>query len=236
MKESMREMLTNRILTGLPDAEFVRLIPMLEPVSLEAGRRLGGPAEMTRHVYFPEDAVVSYQADMQDGKSAEVGMVGREGVAGLPALFGARPAAHASSVAVRGSALRARVEELGREMQCSDALRHALLSYAGDFLTQVAQRSACNALHLTEQRLAVWLLLLTERLGVESFEITQERISQHLGVRRAGVSVIAGDMQDRGIIGYTRGRLRVLDRAALERTACECYAAMSTHGRERITA
>ncbi|HEX8073037.1 MAG TPA: Crp/Fnr family transcriptional regulator [Pyrinomonadaceae bacterium] len=223
----MKEMLTNKILTGLPDAEFARLMPLLEPVSLTPGARLIGADEVVRFVYFPEDAVISCHADMQDGKSAEVAMIGKDGLTGLPWLLGARPAAHSLNVAVGGSALRVRRAELERELQRGAALRQALLTYAGEYVTQVAQRAACAVLHRTEQRLAVWLLLVTERLDGEAVEITQERIAQHLGVRRAGVTVIAGELQQQGVISYSRGSLRVVSREALEAVACECYGALA---------
>jgi len=232
----MKEMLTNELLRGLPDVEFVRLMPALEPVSLSAGERLSSAGEPARFVYFPEGSIISSHADMQDGKSAEVAMVGRDGLAGLTGLLSARPASCAMNVSVGGSALRARREELLRELHRSEGFRRALLSYAGDYITQLSQRAACNTLHRTEQRFAVWLLMLTERLGTDAVEITQERIAHHLGVRRAGVSVIAGDLQQRGVISYTRGSLRVVDRRALESVACECYSAMSTHGRAGVAA
>ncbi len=229
----MKEMLTNKILTGLPDEEFVRLMPLLEPVSLYVGQCLVHAGEVQHFVYFPESAIVSSHAYMQDGKSAEVGMVGKDGVTGLPALLGSHIAAQSLDVTIAGSALKMRKEDFDEELQRSESLRQALLNYAGDYITQVSQRSACAILHRMEQRLAVWLLMLTDRLGGDAIEITQERISQHLGVRRAGITVVAGELQDRGAIRYTRGNLRVVNRSALELSACECYAAMTQHGQNR---
>jgi CRP-like cAMP-binding protein len=223
----MKEMLTNKILTGLPDADFARLMPMLEPVSLSVGERLGGAGDMPRFFYFPESSVVSCHAEMHDGKSAEVALVGFDGVVGLPALLGASRAPHSTDVSVAGTALRVRRDEFERELQCGEALRNALLSYAGEYLLQVSQRSACAVLHRMEQRMAVWLLLLKDRLDGDTVEITQERIAHHLGTRRAGVTEIACALQRAGVISYTRGHLNVADRQALEAVACECYAAMS---------
>jgi CRP-like cAMP-binding protein len=119
-----------------------------------------------------------------------------------------------------------------RELRGSEALRQSLLEYAGEYFAQVLQRAACPVLHRMEQRLAVWLLLLTDRIGADDIEITHERMAEHLGVRRAGVTAIAGGLQSRGIISYTRGRLRVLDRQALETVACECYSALTSMGRQ----
>jgi CRP-like cAMP-binding protein len=223
----MKEMLTNKILTGLPDAEYMRLMPFLEPVSLPAGERLAESGEIARFVYFPEDAIISCHADMQDGKSAEVGMVGLEGLAGLTSLLSPRPSAHSLNVTIAGSALRMKKTEFERELQRGEGLRQSLFAYAVEYLTQVSQRSACAILHRMEQRFAVWLLMLIDRLKTDTVELTQERIAQHLGVRRAGVSVVASEMQALGAISYTRGSLRVIDRRALEIIACECYGALT---------
>jgi CRP-like cAMP-binding protein len=228
----MKEMLSNRILTGLPADDFARLVPGLEPVSLSAGETLSEPCEPPRFVYFPEGSVVSFHAVMADGKSAEVGMVGKEGFAGLPSLLGQHSPTHVLGVTTSGSALRMRAQSVEQEMARGEALRDSLIAYAGQYLAQVSQRAACNVLHRMEQRFAVWLLMLTDRLGGEALDITQERISQHLGVRRAGVSVVAGELQNRGILAYARGSLRVIDRAALEAVACECYPSLCGVGRQ----
>lgn len=227
-------MLTNRILTTLSDADFARLMPLLEPVSLTAGERLAEIGETARFIYFPENSIISYQADMQDGKSAEVAMVGKDGMAGLPSLLNSSSAPHSLNVAVAGSALRVKKEEFERELEHGEGLRQLLLAYAGEYVTQVAQRAACAILHRMEQRLAVWLLLLTARVGSDTIEMTQERIAHHLGVRRAGVTEIAGKLQHQGVISYTRGNLRVVNPQALETVACECYGAL-TGARQRNT-
>jgi CRP-like cAMP-binding protein len=228
----MKEMLTNKILTGLSDAEFTRLMPLLEPVTLHAGQRLSEAGEKAGSVYFPENSVISCHADMRDGKTAEVGMVGRDGVAGLSALLGHVPAAHSASVSVAGSALRVGREEFERELERAEGLRQSLLAYSAEYLTQVSQRAACAVLHKLEQRLAVWLLLLADRLDSDTIEITQERIAHYLGVRRAGVTVVAAQMQAAGAISNTRGSVRVADRQALEAIACECYAALAAGRRQ----
>jgi len=223
----MKEMLTNKILTGLPDAEFARLMPLLEPVSLSAGERLSETGETARFIYFPENSIISCQADMKDGKSAEVGMVGFEGVAGISSLLGSRPVAHSLNVSVSGSALRVRKDDFEQEILRGDGIKQSLLAYAGEYITQIAQRSACAALHRLEQRFAVWMLLVIDRLDADVIQITQERIAQHLGVRRAGVTEAAGQLQDAGAISYTRGSLRLTDRQTLEAVACECYGALA---------
>lgn len=223
----VNELLSNRILTALQGEEFERLVPHLEPVSLAAGQTLFAQGEPACHLLFPENCVVSALCGMQDGKSVEVGMIGREGVAGLGALFGPEPARQEASVTVGGSALRARVEDVRRELGRAATLRQLLERYSVEYTAHVSQRSACSALHSVQKRLAVWLLLLTERLDSAAVEMTHERIAAHLGVRRAGVTVIVGALQDKGVVTNSRGSIRVVDRAALEGVACECYWALA---------
>jgi len=224
-------MLSNRILNQLPQADIERLLPSLEPVSLAAGERLTETGEIAPFVYFPENSIISCQADMQDGKSAEVGMVGKDGVAGLPALFGSRPSVHSLTVTIAGSALRLRREVLERELSRGKGLQQTLARYVGDYVAQVGQRAACAILHRMEQRFAVWLLMVTDRLDSAGVEITQERIAEHLGVRRAGIAVVAHELQMLGAIAYTRGHLRVVNRPLLEKVACECYGALAVGAR-----
>ncbi|HEV2705474.1 MAG TPA: Crp/Fnr family transcriptional regulator [Pyrinomonadaceae bacterium] len=223
----MKEMLSNRILTVLPAEDFSRLLPFLEPVSLSLGERLMGSGEVAQFVYFPESTILSSHSDMQDGKSVEVGMIGKDGVAGLSAIFGPAQSIHSLNVNIPGSALRMNAHDFQQEFERTPALRRTVLNYAGQYIAQVSQRSACGILHRTEQRLAVWLLMLTERLDSDTVEITQERIAEHLGVRRAGITVIAGELQTRGIIANSRGSLRIIDRRALEAISCECYHSLS---------
>lgn len=225
----MKEMLSNRILNQLPLNEFARLMPLLEPVSLSSGDRIAETGEDGHFVYFPENSIISCQADMQDGKSAEVGMVGKDGVAGLPALFGSRPAVHSLTVAIGGGALRLRKEDLERELRRGDGLQETLAPYLSDYVMQVAQRAACAILHRMEQRFAVWLLMISDRLDISVIETTQERIAQHLGVRRAGITVVARELQFIGAISYSRGHLRIANRQLLEKVACECYGALAVN-------
>jgi CRP-like cAMP-binding protein len=174
-------------------------------------------------IYFPESCVLSCQAEMRDGKSAEVGMIGFEGMAGITAVVGSVPAVHSLNVSFGGSALRVSTDDFKREILRSDGVQQSLLAYAGEYLTQVSQRSACAVFHTIEQRFAVWLLLLIDRIKDDVIQITQERIAEHLGVRRAGVTVVAAGMQDAGAISYKRKNLRINDRQIIEAIACECY-------------
>jgi CRP-like cAMP-binding protein len=230
----LKHMLTNKILTGLRDAEFTHLMPFLQPVALSAGERLSEAGETMRFIYFPESSVLSCRAEMQDGKSAEVGMIGFEGMAGITALLGSLPAVHSISVSVGGSALKVSTDDFNREALRGDGVQQSLLAYASEYITQISQRSACAVFHTIEQRFAVWLLLLIDRVKDDVIQITQERIAEHLGVRRAGVTVAAGAMQDAGAISYRRGNLRVIDRQMIESIACECYGTLAV-GRQQTT-
>ena len=151
----MKQMLTNKILTRLRDAEFTHLMPLLQPVSLSAGERLSEAGEAMRFVYFPESSVLSCQAEMQDGKSAEVGMIGFEGMAGITAVVGSLPAVHSLKVSIGGSALRVSTDDFKREIQRGDGVQQSLLAYAAEYVTQISQRSACAVFHTVEQRFAV---------------------------------------------------------------------------------
>jgi CRP-like cAMP-binding protein len=223
----MKEMLTNKILSRLPDAQFANLMPLLEPVSLSGGERLSEAGEAARFIYFPESCVISCQANMQDGKSAEVGMIGFEGVADITALVRSGPAVHSLNVSIGGSALRVKKDVLQDEVLGSEGLQQSFLNYAAEYVTQLSQRSACAVFHLLEQRFAVWLLLLADRTGDAQIQMTQERTADHLGVRRAGVTVVAAHMQAAGAISYRRGNLRITNRGMLEAMACECYGTLA---------
>lgn len=225
----MKELPGNKILNRLPDSEFASLMRLLEPVSLQPSERLAEPGELAPFLYFPENSIISCQADMQDGKSAEVGMVGKEGVAGLPPLFGPRPTVHSLSVAIAGNALRLPTVVLEQELNRGNGLQETMTRYVFDYMTQVAQRAACAILHRMEQRFALWLLMVSDRLGTNAVETTQERIAHHLGVRRAGITVVAGELQIIGAINYRRGNLRIIDRTLLQKVACECYGALAGH-------
>jgi CRP-like cAMP-binding protein len=223
----MKQMLTNKILTGLRDAEFTRLMPFLQPVSLSAGERLSEAGEIMPFIYFPESSVLSCRAEMQDGKSAEVAMIGFEGMAGITAVVSSLPAVHSLNVSVGGSALRVSTADFKRELLRGDGIQQSLLTYAGEYITQISQRSACAVFHTIEQRFAVWLLLVIDRVKEDVIQITQERIAEHLGVRRAGVTMAAAAMQDAGAISYKRGNLRINDRQMIEAIACECYGTLA---------
>lgn len=221
--DSLNLLLANRLLSALPPEDFARLFPYLEPVSLTAGEVLYKFDEEMRYAYFPETAVVSHLHILSEGAMTEADMVGREGMTGLSAVFNVPPPSYVSEVALSGSALRARVDVLRQEFARGGAFQQLLLRYAAARIALLSRRAICNGNHHVEERLCTWLLMVHDRAGDQPLALTHERISRHLGTRRAGVTGAAMALRDRGVIDYTRGHIRVTDREALEAAACECY-------------
>jgi len=224
--DSLNELLTNKLLSALPPEEFSRLFPHLEPVSLAAGEMLYKLDARMRFAYFPETAVVSHLHILAEGGMTEADMVGREGMTGLSALFDAPTPSYLTEVALAGSALRIRVDVLRQEFARGGVLQQLLLRHASARIALLSRRAVCNGNHHVEERLCAWLLMMHDRAGDTPLALTHERISRHLGTRRAGVTSAATILRDRGIIGYTRGHIRILDREQLEAAACECYPAV----------
>ena len=224
--DALNLLLTNRLLSALPAEDFARLFPHLEPVSLAAGQQLYKLDEEVRYAYFPETAVVSHLYILSEGGMTEADMVGREGMTGLSAVFDVPPPSYLSEVALAGSALRARVEVLRQEFARGGAFQQILVRYAAARIALLSRRAVCNGNHRVEERLCTWLLMMHDRAGDHPLTLTHERISRHLGTRRAGVTSAATVLRDRGVIDYRRGRIRIADREALEAAACECYPAV----------
>jgi CRP-like cAMP-binding protein len=181
------------------------------------------PDEPITAVHFPETGWVSMLATLDNGDAAEVGLVGREGMVGLPLLLGTDRSPFEAMVQAGGNALRLSAEAFGQALDHSAALRTMLLRYTLAFNVQVAQTAACNGRHQIEQRLARWMLMAHDRSEGDGFPMTHEFLSMMLGVRRAGVTVAAGVLQRAGLIRYERGRMTVTDRDGLEAGACDCY-------------
>ena len=219
-------LLANRLLCALPAEELSRLFPHLEPVSLAAGEVLYKLDAEMRYAYFPETAVVSHLYVLTEGGMTEADMVGREGMTGLSAVFNVPPPSYVSEVALSGSALRARVDVLRQEFARGAAVQRVLVGYAAARIALLSRRAVCNGNHRVEERLCAWLLMMHDRAGDQPLALTHERISRHLGTRRAGVTSAATLLRDRGVIDYTRGRISITDREALEAAACECYPAV----------
>jgi CRP-like cAMP-binding protein len=225
-----RDATKNRLLSALRPDDFAWLEPHLERVTLASGQVLAEPRVPLANVYFPETAVLSLVNRMADGSAVEVGTVGSEGMAGVPAFLGAEAGESQILCQIPGAALRAPAAVITAAGDARPDLRHLLNRYTQAYLTQVAQTAACNRVHAIEQRCARWLLATHDRVGgAAGFALKQEFLAVMLGVRRAGVSVAAGALQDAGLIRYRRGGVRVLDRVGLERAACECYGIVRRH-------
>jgi CRP-like cAMP-binding protein len=218
-----RAPVANRLLAALPRKEYQRLLPELEQVTMPFASVLYQSGERIRHVYFPNDSIVSLLAEVADRSTLEVGIVGNEGVAGIPVFMGADASRHRAIVQGSGTAMRLRASALRKESAHAGPLHRLLHRYAHSLLTQVSQSAACNRFHVVDARLARWLLMTGDRLGADEFRLTQDFISNMLGVRREGVNKAAGVLQKNGLITYSRGCLKILDRAGLESVSCECY-------------
>lgn len=207
----------------LPPAECERLFPHLELVPMAVGEVLYESRTRFHHVYFPADCIVSLLYVMEDGASAEIAVVGPEGVVGIALFMGGDTTPSRGVVRNAGHAYRLPGQLLQREFSRSGALQHLLLRYTQALLTQMAQTQACNRHHSIDQQLCRWLLLSLDRLPGNRMKMTQDQIAGLLGVRREGVTVAAGKLQKAGLIEYARGHIVVLNRAGLERRTCECY-------------
>ena len=213
----------NMLLAALPGGEYTRLIPRLERVSISMGRVVRRPGEPIRYVYFPETAVFSIVSTMKNGSSVEVSTVGREGMLGVRTLFGAVATPDQTVVQVTGTALRMSVEAMRDELRSGSSLQGLLLLYSQAALTQARQSAACKNFHSVEKRLANWLLTSDDYVESSEIVLTQNQIAQVIGSRVAGVSEAAGKLQRAGLISYSRGHIRVLNRESLKAAACECY-------------
>jgi CRP-like cAMP-binding protein len=213
----------NRLLAALPPEALAQLWPSLEPVELPLRQVLHAPGEPITAVYFPETGYVSMLAYMEDGDAAEVGLIGHEGFVGLPVLLGADHDDLEAMVQSPGTVLRMDAQAFRKELERSPALHTLLLRYALVHHGQVARTAACNGRHHTDQRLARWLLMAHDRAKEDEFPMTHEFLGMMLGVRRAGITVAAGQLQKAGFIRYERGCIEVTDRPGLESVACECY-------------
>ncbi|HEX8843636.1 MAG TPA: Crp/Fnr family transcriptional regulator [Pyrinomonadaceae bacterium] len=211
----------NRILAALSLQEFERLAPHLEPVSLSLSQVLFMPEDQLQYAYLPTNSIISLLTDLEDGSGMEVGLVGKEGIAGVSAFLGGRET-KVATVQGEGEALRIRAEKLREEFHRGEALQTLLLRYTHALMTQISQSVVCNARHPIEGRLARWLLMYSDR-SKDDFFLTHEFMANMLGVRRAGVSTVANKLQKMGFIRYHRGQVTILDRKGLEDFACECY-------------
>ncbi|MEH2222350.1 Crp/Fnr family transcriptional regulator [Nostoc sp.] len=213
----------NKLLAALPDSDYQRLFPYLKLVPLQVQQILYEAGEPITQVYFPDKAVVSIVTTMEDGSTAEVGIVSNEGMVGIPVILGDNTTTTTAFVQVAGAAMQMNADVFRAEFNRSEAIQTLLLCYVQAVYSELAQGAACNRLHTLEERLARWLLTVSDRLESEDFPLTHEFISQMLGVRRSGVTVAASTLSRAGMIAYQRGHISILNRENLEATSCECY-------------
>jgi CRP-like cAMP-binding protein len=216
----------NHLLAALSPAEFKRVVPRLERVPLPLGSVIYESGGAQGHVYFLASGIVSLLYVMNDGSSAEIAVVGNEGVVGIPLFMGGETTPSRAVVQSSGSAYRLEAAVIKAEFARGGSLQRLLLRYTQALITQMTQTAACNRHHVLEQQLCRWLLLSLDRLPSSELVMTQQLIANMLGVRREGVTAAAGRLQADGLITYRRGRINVLDRAKLEGRVCECYAAV----------
>jgi CRP-like cAMP-binding protein len=214
----------NWLLSALADSEWQRIAAHLEPVDLRLGQMLFDSGGKPSHVYFPTTAIVSLLYVMENGASAEIAVVGNEGLVGISLFMGGQSTSSQAVVQAAGGGFRLPAAVLMEEFNRGGPVLHLLLRYTQALITQMAQTSVCNRHHALDQQMCRWLLLTLDRLHSSELVMTQELLSNILGVRRASISDAAGQLQKDGLIRYERGHISVLDRVAIERRSCECYA------------
>jgi len=214
----------NKLLAALPEADWARLGPHLQPVRMLLGEVLYEPGVPFGQVYFPTTAIISILCVLASGGSAEIAIVGNDGVVGVSSFMGGASTPSRAVVQSQGKAYQLNGPTLREEFHRGGPLQRLLLRYTQSLLTQMAQTAVCNRHHTIDQQLCRWLLLSLDRLESDTLSMTQELIANMLGVRREGVTAAAGKLQGAGLIDYRRGSIKVLDRAGIQRRCCECYA------------
>lgn len=215
--------IANRLLAALPTEEYERLLPKLTQIPLTYAETIYEPGEVIRYVYFPMSGIISLLAAVGRRSTLEVGIVGNEGMVGLSVFLGVETSSSRAVVQGTGSAMRINAADFQKECEKGGALPRLLQRFAHSLLTQISQSAACYRFHLIEARLARWLLMTRDRMEQDEFKITQDFLSNMLGVRREAVNKAAAFFQQKEIINYTRGNVSINNRAGLEAAACECY-------------
>lgn len=218
----------NHLLAALPIAEFDRLSPHLELVAMPLGEALYESGGRLEHVYFPTTSIVSLLYVLENGASAEIAVVGNEGILGISLFMGGETTPSRAVVQSAGHGYRLQANFIQEEFSRAGPVLKILLRYTQALITQMTQTAVCNRHHSVEQQLCRWLLLSLDRLPTDNLTMTQELIANMLGVRREGVTAAAGHLQQAGLIRYSRGHITVLDRPGLEQAVCECYAVVKT--------
>jgi CRP-like cAMP-binding protein len=218
----------NRLLASLPSEEYKALQPYMEQVSLSHGQPIILPYEPIPFIYFPLNSLLSLVTVMEDGSTVEAGAIGREGMAGLPILLDADTTPSQTLTQIPGQAVRVKAEILKEAFDAGGTMQKILHRYIHTTIVIGSQTAACNRLHHIEARLCRWLLMSSDGVGSEELSLTQDFLATMLGVRRAGVSEAASQLQSQGLIRYQRGHIHIVDRKSLETAACECYEVVKT--------
>ena len=226
----------NHLLGALPRKDYQKLLPLLEPVKLAFGETLYESHAQIRHVYFPVDCFVSMLTTVDAGRAAEVGLIGSEGMIGVPMALGVAVSPFRAVVQGAGTAMRLKTADFRRNFSNSAALKREVFLFTHLLMIQVAQTAACNRFHVVTQRMARWMLMTRDRVNSSEFRITQEFLALMLGVRRVGVSAAMCRLRERKLIDYRRGTVTILDQAGLIAGACVCYKTVKdayTHGQSK---
>jgi len=223
-----RQRVANRVLASIPPKDYRRLQVQLEPVAVRFGEVLYEPGQEIRHVYFPVDCLISLLTAVDKRRTLEVGMVGNEGMAGMPFILGMGVSGVRALVQGGGHALRMASAPFRIEFDRNAPLQDALHRYTYALMAQISQTAACNRFHDAEARLARWLLMTRDRVGSDEFLLTHQFLAHMLGLRREGVSEAASALKHRGLIAYSRGEIQILDVRGLKASACSCYQIVKT--------
>jgi CRP-like cAMP-binding protein len=218
-----RVSIPNRVLAALPRMDYLKLLPFLEPVELALGEILYESHSQIQYVYFPNDCFVSMLTTVDVGRAVEVGLIGPEGMIGIPMALGVAVSPFRAMVQGAGTAMRMRTSVFRRKFHTSPVLQRELFLFTHLLMIQIAQTAACNRFHVVTQRMARWILMTRDRVQSKEFRITQEFLALMLGVRRVGVSAAMRSLRDRELVTYRRGTVTILDRDGLEASACVCY-------------
>lgn len=213
----------NKILAAYSAESFSQISSFLEKVSFCGDEYIHQPDDTIYYVYFPETVVMSELQILEDGRTVETAMIGKEGVTGLSTLFNSQSVNCWTQVSLPGDALRIDLQILKEEFDFGGTIQSLLFDFVSSYIRQVSQRVVCNTHHAIENRLCNWLLMLNDRCGSKEFPMTQEKIARFLGVHRPSISNIAGSLREKNVIDYTRGKIIILNRELLEHTACPCY-------------
>ena len=223
MRVASRAPAANSMLAALPRKQYQRLLTGLESVALTFGEVLHEPGERIQHVYFPSDSLVSLLTLVEGHLALEVGMVGSEGMVGVPLYLGTNVSPVRALVQGAGAAMRMKSARFSEEIRKSPQLQRELSRYTRALMAQITQTAACNRFHVVEARLARWLLMTRDRVRTDEFRLTHAFLGHMLGVRRVGVTTAARALQKRKLIAYSRGKISILNHRRLERAACSCY-------------